>query len=55
MAGLFQGEWGKSLFYHEDVGKLIRERLPISLHLNLISFILVSAVGWLLAERETLP
>ena len=37
---IFHGDWGKSLFYGEDVGKLIKERLPISLNISLIAFFL---------------
>jgi peptide/nickel transport system permease protein len=37
---LLHGNWGKSLFYREEVSKLIKERLPISLNISLIAFIL---------------
>lgn len=46
LTGLFQGKWGTSIYYYEDVGVLLLQRLPVSLNFSLISFILVSAVGW---------
>jgi peptide/nickel transport system permease protein len=56
MAGIFQGDLGKSIYYHEDVGSLLLERLPITLHLGLTAYILGSvggiALGGLAAIRR---
>lgn len=46
MNGLLHGRFGTSVIYHEDVGKLLAERLPVTLNFSLIAFVLVSAVGW---------
>lgn len=42
---LFHGNLGKSIFYHENVGKLMLERFPVTLHLGLTAFILSSILG----------
>jgi peptide/nickel transport system permease protein len=42
---VFRGEFGKSLFYREDVGALIAWRLPITLHLGLVSFVISTVLG----------
>ena len=47
VAGLFHGDFGKSLFYREDVGALIAWRLPITLHLGLVSFVISTLLGML--------
>jgi len=46
MKGILRGHFGTSVYYFEDVGKLMAQRLPVSLNFNLISFVLVSAIGW---------
>src|SRR4030042_2103130 len=48
MGGLFRGDLGTSIYYHEDVGKLLAERFPITLHLGLLAFIISNVVGILL-------
>jgi peptide/nickel transport system permease protein len=45
MGGLFRGDLGTSIYYHEDVGKLLGERFPITLHLGLLAFIISNVVG----------
>jgi peptide/nickel transport system permease protein len=56
LAGIFQGDLGKSIYYHEDVGRLLLERFPITLHLGLSAYILSSvggiALGGLAAIRR---
>jgi peptide/nickel transport system permease protein len=56
MLGIFQGNLGKSIYYHEDVGKLLLERFPITLHLGLLAYVLSSvggiALGGLAAIRR---
>jgi len=48
IGGVFEGNLGKSIYYHEDVGKLLRQRFPITLHLGLEAFILSNVIGILL-------
>ena len=45
MAGIFQGDLGKSIYYHEDVGALLQDRFPVTLHLGLSAYILSSIGG----------
>ncbi len=42
---IFRGDLGTSIFYHEDVGTLVLERLPITLHLGILSTIVGSIFG----------
>jgi peptide/nickel transport system permease protein len=45
ISGLFHGHFGTSLFYREEVSKLLMERLPITLHLGLLAFIISAILG----------
>jgi peptide/nickel transport system permease protein len=45
LAGIFHGDLGKSIYYHEDVGQLLRDRFPVTLHLGLSAYILSSIGG----------
>jgi peptide/nickel transport system permease protein len=45
VAGIFQGDFGTSIFYHEDVGKLMLARFPITLHLGFLSVIVGAVFG----------
>ena len=45
MGGLFHGDFGTSLFYRENVGELLAQRLPVTLHLGLISFVIANTLG----------
>jgi peptide/nickel transport system permease protein len=45
IGGVFRGEWGLSIFYNEPVGKLIAERLPVSIHLGTLSLIISGIIG----------
>jgi peptide/nickel transport system permease protein len=45
MYGIFQGDFGKSVFYNKPVNELLAARLPVSLCIGLISFILANFVG----------
>jgi peptide/nickel transport system permease protein len=45
MAGIFHGDFGTSIFYHEKVGKLMLERFPVTLHLGLLALILGAVLG----------
>ncbi len=46
--GLFRGNLGTSIYYHEDVGKLLGNRFPITLHLGIVAFIISNIFGILL-------
>ncbi|HUT68605.1 MAG TPA: ABC transporter permease [Dehalococcoidales bacterium] len=43
--GILRGDLGDSLYYHEDVGKLMADRFPITLHLGLLAFGINIVVG----------
>jgi len=45
ISSLFHGEFGTSLFYREEVSKLIIQRLPITLHLGLLAFVISTILG----------
>jgi peptide/nickel transport system permease protein len=45
IGGIFQGDLGKSIYFREDVAKLLAERFPITLHLGVLSFLLSSVCG----------
>jgi len=45
VAGIFRGDFGTSIFYHEDVGKLLLDRFPITLHLGFLSVIVGAIFG----------
>jgi peptide/nickel transport system permease protein len=42
---IFQGNLGKSITYHEDVGALLARRLPITLHIGVVGFIVATILG----------
>lgn len=48
LGGLFRGDLGTSIYYHEDVGQLLRERFPVTLHLGFVAFIISNVLGILL-------
>ena len=43
--GVLQGDLGRSVFFNEDVGKLIAKRLPITAHIGLLAFIVATILG----------
>ena len=45
MWGILRGDLGESIYYHEDVGKLMGERFPVTLHLGLVALLLSNALG----------
>jgi peptide/nickel transport system permease protein len=47
-AGLFRGDLGTSITYHDNVGKLMKERFPITLHLGVMALLLNVIVGVLM-------
>lgn len=48
LGGLFQGKLGTSIYYHEDIGTLLRERFPVTLHLGVVAFVAANFFGILL-------
>lgn len=45
IGGLFQGDMGRSIYYDIDVGLLVRERLPVTLYLGVLAFIISGVLG----------
>ena len=45
VGGVFRGSMGESIYYHEDVGKLLLERFPVTLDLGIRSLILSNVLG----------
>jgi peptide/nickel transport system permease protein len=45
MGNIFRGDFGTSIFYHEKVSTLMRERFPVTLHLGLLAFIVGAILG----------
>ena len=45
MAGIFQGDFGTSIFYREKVGRLMLERFPVTAHLGILSLITGAVLG----------
>jgi len=45
MSGIFQGDFGDSMFYREKVGTLMLERFPVTLHLGVLALILGAIFG----------
>jgi peptide/nickel transport system permease protein len=45
MSGLFTGDFGKSIFYHEKVGKLLWQRYPVTIYLGGVSLVVSTLLG----------
>lgn len=45
VAGIFRGDLGRSIHYREDVGRLLLDRFPITLHLAAVSLVLSTGLG----------
>ncbi len=45
LGGIFRGNLGKSIYYRQDVGGLLRERFPITLHLGVTAWVAATIVG----------
>jgi peptide/nickel transport system permease protein len=45
VSGIFQGNLGTSIHYHERVGKLMLERFPVTLQLGLSAFVIGNLLG----------
>ncbi len=48
IGGVFRGNLGKSIYYHQNVGQLLKQRFPITLYLGIAAFIISNVVGILL-------
>jgi peptide/nickel transport system permease protein len=42
---ILRGDLGKSITYHEDVGELIGRKLPITMHIGVLGFIVATVLG----------
>lgn len=45
VGNIFRGDFGESIFYHEDVGVLMLERFPVTLHIGVLAIIVGSVLG----------
>jgi peptide/nickel transport system permease protein len=45
IGGLFQGDMGRSIYYDIDVGLLVKERLPVTLYLGVLAFVISGVLG----------
>lgn len=45
LSNCFRGDFGKSIVYNEEVTSILARRLPITLHIGLLSFILANLLG----------
>jgi peptide/nickel transport system permease protein len=45
ISGIFQGDFGRSIFYNLPVSTLLAKRVPVSLCLGLISFLIANVIG----------
>ncbi|OGN95370.1 MAG: peptide ABC transporter [Chloroflexi bacterium RBG_13_51_18] len=45
MANMFRGDFGESIYYHEKVSTLMRERFPVTLHIGVLSLIIGAVLG----------
>ncbi len=45
VSGIFQGDFGTSIFYREEVSMLMLERFPVTLHLGVLALIIGAVFG----------
>jgi peptide/nickel transport system permease protein len=45
LGGVFHGRLGKSIFYRDDVASIIKHRLPVTIHLGVLSMLISSVLG----------
>jgi peptide/nickel transport system permease protein len=48
IGGILHGDLGRSITYRDNVGTLLKERFPITVHIGLVAFILGNVLGVLL-------
>jgi peptide/nickel transport system permease protein len=42
---VFKGNFGNSIFYHQKVAELLKQRYPVTIHLGLLAFFISSILG----------
>ena len=47
MLGILQGDFGTSIYYHENVGTLMAERFPVTAHIGVLALIVGAVLGLL--------
>ena len=45
VGNIIRGDLGKSITYHEDVGSLLGRRLPVTMHIGIVGFIVATILG----------
>ena len=45
ISGIFRGDFGESVVYNEDVGQLLGKRLPVTIHMGALAFIVTTILG----------
>lgn len=45
IGGIVRGDFGESIFYHEDVGRLMGERFPTTIYLGFLALVLGAVTG----------
>ncbi len=45
MKGILHGDLGQSIIYHQNVGQLLMDRFPLTLHLGITSFVIANIIG----------
>lgn len=48
VGGIFKGNMGESIYYHQNINSLLAQRFPITLYLGIIAFIISNVIGILL-------
>lgn len=48
LGGVLTGNLGESIHYHENVGTLLGERFPITVHLGIVAFVISNILGILM-------
>jgi peptide/nickel transport system permease protein len=54
MNGVLHGEFGKSMYYHVPVAELMKNRIPVTLYLGILSLVISNVVGILLGMTSAL-
>jgi len=45
VTGIFRGDFGTSIFYHENVGTLMAERFPVTAHIGVLALVVGAVLG----------
>ena len=54
MNGVLHGEFGKSMYYRVTVAELMKDRIPITLYLGILSLVISNVVGIVLGMTSAL-